>query len=156
MLFGVFMSYKAWGLYTNCESPLVVVLSESMEPAFARGDILFLSNPKKPVEIGEICVFKIPHREIPIVHRVIDRHDTGKLEEQRLLTKGDNNNVDDRGLYQEDYRNRGMMWIEPKHVVGRVQGFLPYLGMFTIFMTDYPYFKYALLGGVGLLVFLYE
>ncbi|KAG0317594.1 Signal peptidase complex catalytic subunit, partial [Linnemannia gamsii] len=55
MLFGVFMSYKAWGLYTNCESPLVVVLSESMEPAFARGDILFLSNPKKAIDIGEIC-----------------------------------------------------------------------------------------------------
>jgi len=45
-----------------------------MEPAFARGDILFLSNPKKPIEIGEICVFKIPGRDIPIVHRVIDRH----------------------------------------------------------------------------------
>jgi len=75
---------------------------------------------------------------------------------QLLLTKGDNNNVDDRGLYQELYTNRGMMWIEPKDIVGRVQGFLPYLGMFTIFMTDYPLLKYALLGGVGLIVFLYE
>jgi signal peptidase len=47
-----------------------------MEPAFARGDILFLSNPKKAIDIGEICVFKIPGRDIPIVHRVIDRHDS--------------------------------------------------------------------------------
>ncbi|KAG0347611.1 Signal peptidase complex catalytic subunit S11C [Podila humilis] len=156
MLFGVFMSYKAWGLYTNCESPLVVVLSESMEPAFARGDILFLSNPRKPINVGEICVFKIPGREIPIVHRIIDRHDNGEVEGQLLLTKGDNNNVDDRALYQELHRNRGMMWVEPKEIVGRVQGFLPYLGMFTIFMTDYPYLKYALLGSVGLVVFLYE
>lgn len=156
MLFGVFMSYKAWGLYTNCESPLVVVLSESMEPAFARGDILFLSNPKQPIDIGEICVFKIPGRDIPIVHRVIDRHDSPETGSQLLLTKGDNNNVDDRGLYQELYTNRGKMWIEPKDIVGRVQGFLPYLGMFTIFMTDYPLLKYALLGGVGLVVFLYE
>ncbi|KAF9385700.1 Signal peptidase complex catalytic subunit S11C [Podila verticillata] len=156
MLFGVFMSYKAWGLYTNCESPLVVVLSESMEPAFARGDILFLSNPRKPIDIGEICVFKIPGRDIPIVHRVIDRHDTEMVEKQLLLTKGDNNPVDDRRLYQELYINRGKMWVEPKDVVGRVQGFLPYLGMFTIIMTDYPYLKYALLGSVGLVVFLYE
>ncbi|KAG0376873.1 Signal peptidase complex catalytic subunit [Mortierella sp. AD032] len=156
MLFGVFMSYKAWGLYTNCESPLVVVLSGSMEPAFERGDILFLSNPKKAIEIGEICVFKIPGRDIPIVHRIIDRHDSSKTGGQLLLTKGDNNNVDDRGLYQELHTNRGKMWIEPKDVVGRVQGFLPYLGMFTIFMTDYPLLKYALLGGVGLVVFLYE
>jgi len=73
-----------------------------------------------------------------------------------LLTKGDNNNVDDRGLYQELHRNRAMMWIEPKDVVGRVQGFLPYLGMFTIYMTDYPLLKGLLLAGVGLVVFLYE
>jgi signal peptidase len=52
--------------------------------------------------------------------------------------------------------NRGKMWIEPKDIVGRVQGFLPYLGMFTIYMTDYPLLKYALLGGIGLVVFLYE
>ncbi|KAF9347971.1 Signal peptidase complex catalytic subunit [Mortierella sp. NVP85] len=152
------MSYKAWGLYTNCESPLVVVLSESMEPAFARGDILFLSNnPKKPIEIGDICVFKIPGRGIPIVHRVLVNHDFSKPNQQYLLTKGDNNRVDDRAhLYQELYSNKDMSWVEPKHVVGRVQGQLPYLGMFTIYMTDYPMLKYALLGAVGLVVFLYE
>lgn len=81
---------------------------------------------------------------------------SGEVEKQLLLTKGDNNNVDDRGLYQDLYINRGKMWVEPKDIVGRVQGFLPYLGMFTIFMTDYPYLKYALLGSVGLVVFLYE
>ncbi|KAG0223607.1 Signal peptidase complex catalytic subunit [Mortierella sp. GBA43] len=164
------MSYKAWGLYTNCESPLVVVLRyyfkeavlipESMEPAFARGDILFLSNPQKPIEIGEICVYKIPGRNIPIVHRVIVRHDpvlNGENDTQLLLTKGDNNAGDDRAqLYQELYSNRNMMWVEPKHVVGRVQGQLPYLGYFTIVMTDYPMLKYALLGAVGLIVFIYE
>ncbi|KAG0231969.1 Signal peptidase complex catalytic subunit [Actinomortierella wolfii] len=154
MLFGVFMSYKAWGLYTNCESPLVVVLSGSMEPAFYRGDILFLSNPKTPIEIGDICVYKISGRDIPIVHRVIDRHDGKKPQQQLLLTKGDNNMGDDRILYQET--NYGQLWIRPNEVVGRVQGFLPYLGMFTIYMTDYPYLKYALLGSVGLFVFLYE
>ncbi|KAF9343669.1 Signal peptidase complex catalytic subunit, partial [Mortierella sp. NVP85] len=157
MLFGVFMTYKAWGLYTNCESPLVVVLSESMEPAFARGDILFLSNPKTPIEIGDICVFKIPNRDIPIVHRVLVNHDASafttaavgikvdakskqKKHQQILLTKGDNNTGDDRPLYQELYSNRQMMWIEPKHIVGRVQAHLPYIGMFTIYMTDYPMF----------------
>lgn len=72
------------------------------------------------------------------------------------MTKGDNNNGDDRQIYQELYINRQMMWIEPKDIVGRVQGFLPYLGMFTIYMTDYPLLKYALLGGVGLVVFIYE
>ena len=55
-------------VYTKSESPVVVVLSGSMEPAFQRGDILFLNNDDRPVEAGEIVVFKIEGREIPIVH----------------------------------------------------------------------------------------
>lgn len=31
-----------------------------------------------------------------------------------MLTKGDNNNVDDRGLYE-----RGRLWINKKHIIGR-------------------------------------
>ena len=30
--------------------------------------------------------------------------------------------------------------------------FLPYLGMVTIFMNDYPWLKYALIGTLGLFV----
>ncbi|CAN6162787.1 unnamed protein product [Urochloa humidicola] len=44
---------------TGTESPLVVVLSESMEPAFKRGDILFLHVIKDPVRAGEIVVFNV-------------------------------------------------------------------------------------------------
>jgi signal peptidase len=46
-----------------------------MRPAFHRGDLLFLSLPKnEPVEVNDICVFKLPERPIPIVHRVIKIH----------------------------------------------------------------------------------
>ena len=48
------------------ESPVVVVLSGSMEPAFQRGDILFLNNQDDPIRVGEIVVFKIKDRDIPI------------------------------------------------------------------------------------------
>ncbi|EMP26705.1 Signal peptidase complex catalytic subunit SEC11C [Chelonia mydas] len=54
----------------------------------------------------------------------------------KFLTKGDNNEVDDRGLYKE-----GQNWLEKKDVVGRARGFLPYVGMVTIIMNDYPKFK---------------
>lgn len=37
---------------TNSQSPVVVVLSGSMEPGFYRGDILFLYN-RKPITIGK-------------------------------------------------------------------------------------------------------
>ena len=38
------MVWKGLMMYTQSESPVVVVLSGSMEPAFQRGDILYLDN----------------------------------------------------------------------------------------------------------------
>ncbi|WVQ98014.1 signal peptidase I [Kwoniella sp. CBS 9459] len=137
------MMWKALCLFTNSESPIVVVLSGSMEPAFYRGDILFLTNPADvPYEIGDITVYQIPGSQIPIVHRVIESHVTNTT--QLLLTKGDNNAADDISLYS------GMEWIERRHIIGKVRGFLPYVGYVTIAMNDFPQLKYALLGGVGL------
>lgn len=50
-----------------------------MEPAFYRGDILFLINPQDTrYEIGDITVYKIPGQDIPIVHRVLETHDVVK------------------------------------------------------------------------------
>ncbi|KAL1919214.1 uncharacterized protein VTP21DRAFT_1906 [Calcarisporiella thermophila] len=141
------MVYKGLSLVTNSESPVVVVLSESMAPAIHRGDLLFLNNPPTPIEIGEICVFKLPGRDVPIVHRVIKLHNEVETGKQYILTKGDNNPGDDRGLY-----NPGMTWIHKDHIVGRVRGFLPFVGMVTIWLHDYPYFKYIFLGVPALLV----
>jgi len=64
-----------------------------------------------------------------------------------VLTKGDNNAVDDRGLYAA-----GQSWINKQHVIGRAKGYLPYIGMVTIIMNDYPLVKYALVGIMGLFV----
>ncbi|KAF6089286.1 SEC11-like protein C, signal peptidase complex subunit [Phyllostomus discolor] len=81
--------------------------------------------------------------ESPIV---VVLRDNGDI---KFLTKGDNNEVDDRGLYKE-----GQNWLEKKDVVGRARGFLPYVGMVTIIMNDYPKFKYALLAVMGAYVLL--
>jgi len=70
------MIWKGLMVVTGSESPIVVVLSGSMEPAFHRGDLLFLTNPsEEPVRVGEIVVFKIEGRDIPIVHRVLKVHE---------------------------------------------------------------------------------
>jgi signal peptidase len=51
------MMWKGLAVLTNCESPIVVVLSGSMEPAFRRGDLLFLHLPRKePLRVGDITV----------------------------------------------------------------------------------------------------
>jgi len=83
-----------------------------MEPAFQRGDILFLNNQDDPIRVGEIVVFKIKDRDIPIVHRVMKVHEKelGKVE---VLTKGDNNRVDDRGLYAP-----GQLWLQREDILG--------------------------------------
>lgn len=54
----------------------------------------------------------------------------------KFLTKGDNNSVDDRGLYAP-----GQLWLNKKDIVGRAKGFLPYVGMITIYMNEYPNLK---------------
>ncbi|RKP03633.1 hypothetical protein CXG81DRAFT_29219 [Caulochytrium protostelioides] len=143
------MVWKAMTLAVRSESPIVVVLSESMEPAFARGDLLFLYEPDTPVAVGDICVFKIKDKEVPIVHRVTEARTETKTGQQFLLTKGDNNPVDDRGLY-----NPGQMWIKREDVVGRVRGMIPYIGMITILLNDYPQLKVVLLMSVGIMVLL--
>ena len=86
-----------------------------MEPAFHRGDLLFLALDDSPFEAGEIVVFRLEGREIPIVHRIIKIHqqtDT-KLD---VLTKGDANLVDDRGLYET------RLFLNKEHIIGRVRG----------------------------------
>ena len=121
-----------------------------MEPAFYRGDLLFLTNPvDQRYQTGDITVYKVPGADIPIVHRVLETHDLAQrgkgcvcdtIQEdadvlicalfsqirlvpasplaprQLLLTKGDNNHVDDMELYQ------GLEWLERKHIVGKVRG----------------------------------
>ncbi|CAL9110029.1 unnamed protein product [Musa acuminata var. zebrina] len=139
--------WKGLTCVTGSESPVVVVLSGSMEPGFKRGDILFLQMNKDPIRVGEIVVFNVDGRDIPIVHRVIkvhERHNTGEIQ---ILTKGDNNGEDDRVLYAH-----GQLWLEQHHIMGRAVGFLPYVGWVTIIMTEKPIFKYLVIGALGLLI----
>ncbi|CAK0808642.1 unnamed protein product [Prorocentrum cordatum] len=239
------MIWKGLIVVTGSESPVVVVLSGSMEPGMQRGDILFLtmfdkdrgqssarySSPREilsgsfvrseetaphmtevsglkwpaaeiyslietnqmpslsaaessgarcsprlslrwmrqplpdPFVPGDVVVFQIEGRDIPIVHRTMNVHEKhdGTVS---LLTKGDNNQsgqswscrdsglvepatvqittpvhlvltalpeVDDRGLYTHK-----QLFIGRKEVMGRAQGFLPYVGMITIWLNDYP------------------
>ncbi|GAA5977149.1 hypothetical protein JCM10908_004874 [Rhodotorula pacifica] len=172
------MMWKGLAVICNTDSPVVVVLTESMEPAIQvrsrfdfmkaisqmltgvlcpissktcararhrqRGDLLFLTMPRStPLKHGDITIYKVPGAPIPIVHRVIETHNEPDNSDQWILTKGDNNPVDDVGLY------RGMRYLKRSHLVGKVQGYVPYVGYGTILMNDYPKLKYALLAILG-------
>ncbi|XP_033132421.1 signal peptidase complex catalytic subunit SEC11A isoform X2 [Brassica rapa] len=170
--------WKALICVTGSESPVVVVLSESMEPGFQRGDILFLHMSKDPIRAGEIVVFNIDGRDIPIVHRVIKVHERKNTGEVDVLTKGvgfldlklvlvvyhiviiqrpftfsflmfpGDNNPGDDRLLYA----KGQVWLHRHHIMGRSVGFLPYVGWVTIIMTEKPIIKYILIGALGLLV----
>lgn len=100
-------------LYT--ESPVVVVLSGSMEPSMQRGDVLLLAK-NTPIKNGDMIVYELEGENIPIVHRVMTTQidENGEL---NILTKGDNNPVNDRGLYRQK-----MLYLKDRMVVGKVQG----------------------------------
>ena len=66
-----FMLWKSLSVIADSPSPIVVVLSGSMEPAFQRGDLLFLWNRDQTAEVGEIVVYNVKGKNIPIVHRVV-------------------------------------------------------------------------------------
>lgn len=147
IVFSALMIWKGLMFVTLSESPVVVVLSGSMEPAFQRGDILFLNNAVQEVHVGDVVVFKIKDRDIPIVHRILKVHRNEETGNVDLLTKGDNNRVDDRGLYAP-----GQLWLQREDILGKAVGTLRYVGMVTIALNDYPVLKYVLVGLMGLFV----
>lgn len=147
LLSGALITYKMLMLASNSESPIVVVLSGSMEPGVHRGDLLVLTNYEKRQRLvsGDIVVYKLKDRNIPIVHRLIKVHEDDNLDID-VLSKGDNNIPDDRELY-----GHGRKWLQRDMIVGRAFAFLPYAGMLTILMNDYPALRYGLLLSLSLL-----
>ncbi|KAK4495790.1 hypothetical protein PRZ48_013058 [Zasmidium cellare] len=144
-----FMLWKGLSVFTNSSSPIVVVLSGSMEPAFQRGDLLFLWNRGADTQLGEVVVYNVRGKDIPIVHRVVRRFGGGD-EPLQLLTKGDNNAADDTELYA-----RGQSFLDrSKDVVGSVVGYVPFVGYVTILLSEYPWLKTAMLVFMALTVVL--
>ncbi|MFX1378258.1 MAG: signal peptidase I [Promethearchaeota archaeon] len=133
---GSFLIYFILQVSLNTNTPMVVVISGSMEPTLLKGDLLFVQG-KDPTYIkngtiegkeGDIIVFDAwnlygwihPPRD-PIVHRVVDKwYDGGWY----FLTKGDANpTVDDAP-------------VPANRVLGIVVGRIPYIGWVKIILTD--------------------
>ncbi|PNY28105.1 Signal peptidase complex catalytic subunit SEC11 [Tolypocladium capitatum] len=144
-----FMMWKGISVAADSSSPIVVVLSGSMEPAFQRGDLLILWNRNvwRETAVGEVVVYNVKGKDIPIVHRVVRKFGVG--DKAKLLTKGDNNVADDTDLYA-----RGQDYLERGDIIGSVVGYVPFVGYVTIMLTEHPWLKTAMLGIMGVLVVL--
>ncbi len=131
---GSFLIYFIMQITLNTTTPMVVVVSGSMEPTLYKGDLLFLKG-KDPATIkngtiigkeGDIIVFDAHGLWInppvdPIVHRVIDKkYDNAWF----FLTKGDANPSPDEA------------WVPDNKILGVVVGRIPYIGWVKIILTD--------------------
>ena len=131
---GAFLIYYIMQIALNTDSPMVVVVSGSMEPKLHRGDLLFLKgkdaenikNGTIEGKEGDIIVFDarglwITAPSDPIVHRVVDKRYNNGWE---FLTKGDANSSPDAE------------WVPENRILGVVVGKIPYIGWVKIALTD--------------------
>lgn len=74
------------GTVLETDKPVVSVVSCSMYPELHVGDILVVQGTDfERIEEGEIIVYSTPEMQIPVVHRVTEKHGS------YLETRGDNN-----------------------------------------------------------------
>lgn len=129
------------------EYPMMVVVSQSMQPTLGVGDFIFVGGVDAqnvnaaPAPQGDIIVFIQPYSNNEyIVHRAIEKYtDLGTV---TYTTKGDNN------IIQDGWR------LPATDIVGKVIGNIPLLGYFSIFIKTVNGF--AFVTGLMLLSFLID
>jgi signal peptidase len=91
------------------DTPVVAVFSESMVPAFEKGDMVIVQGGTL-INAGDIVVYDAPVYKYPIIHRVISITEAG------VVTKGDHNASPDP-------------WVTPTDKIhGKAIMRIPYLG----------------------------
>jgi signal peptidase I len=155
---------------THSSTPILVVISGQYPFGFKRGDVILsrsidfnMNNNDDDKNLsfrpGELVSFRANDWiSVPHVHRIMEVREErldgaskqespqGQQQQQqkeiKILTKGDDNGRDDRGLY-----NSGQLWLTPNDILGKVWGYVPYLGMPAILLQDYDFlgfFKFLL------------
>jgi signal peptidase len=133
--FGSFFVYFILQLALNTESPVVVVISGSMEPNIHEGDLLFImgvdaeeiKSGTAEDKTGDVIVFDARWLwtgapQEPIVHRVIGKYLDGDT--WMFVTKGDANSLPDPEPVPES------------NIIGVVVGRILYIGWVKIFLTE--------------------
>ena len=70
----------------------------------------------------------------------------------RLLTKGDNNQVDDAyGIYAP-----GQMWLRREDLMGKAILYVPQAGFLTIWINEKPIVKFIVIGAMCIYVLFFD
>ena len=127
----------------STDMPVVAVESNSMVPVFYKGDILILKGvPEGDLKVGDIVVYSVEGRSVPIVHRIVKMNPDGSYQ-----TKGDAND----GQLQFEYH------VAEEEIHGRVVMIIPYLGWVKLSVTEYvlPNIAYVFLAAVIIAIVYY-
>jgi len=95
-----------------------------IQGGFERGDLMFVQgvNPLEDIRIGDVIIYSVPYKTIPIVHRVVEISNANG--EISFTTKGDN-----------PYTNSSPdSPITPDKIIGRVVFVIPKLGYLSLWM----------------------
>ena len=142
-------------LSLKTDDPLVVVISESMEPTIYRGDLLIIQgiNPAE-IENGTIILYDSlglwppPHRqiEVPIVHRVISKYMNETDGKWYFITLGDNNDDTDPpdGPFGDEIP------VPEDRVIGIVKTIIPKIGLVKLWMDNSPGISTIILVGLSI------
>ena len=146
-LVAVFAFEEGLKFALHTDSPLVIVVSGSMEPVFYRGDVVLLKGVTNPdqVHVGDVVVYKRPGYEYPIIHRVRYIY-TVKLngeQEKCFVTWGDNNPVPDppypgpQGLLEVRLPNGVLAGCVPAYAVeAKSELVFPKIGLIPLWIRE--------------------
>ncbi len=163
-------------LHTN--SPLVVVISESMEPSYwgsnrdswggendIRKDMLIVRgvNPST-IKVGDTIVFyrvltsntsQLDYENEPIVHRVNRVYQDNVTGDYWFTTKGDNPARNDAFIDNIDV---GELQIHEFRIIGKIVGRIPYLGGIISYFKESPgrYVLIAIVAAILIATFVFS
>jgi len=105
-----------------------IIASGSMTPTLNPGDIaIVIATPAKTIKIGDIIQYRTANAEAPIIHRVIDKYESGGT--LWFITQGDANNAPDDPINE-------------RQVMGKVITVIPQLGWISIYLKEFAHQTY--------------
>ncbi len=144
---GIILSFnQILCLTLNTNSPLVVVISGSMEPTYygstrldlggeygdIRKDMLIVRGVEpSEIKVGDVIIFNYINQteeNIPIVHRVTRVYQDNETGDYWFSTKGDNPNTNNGFVIPPNHPLIDELNIHESRLVGKIVGRIPYLG----------------------------